>query len=449
MNMNWLNTNYILRAGVLSVLLLLPGLISATCKADTIINSYKDDSLRFIIKDDSIITFRTGDSIFTIIRADSVLPVTPKQVKHSRYDNRIHRFRSHWERIIPTHSKIQYAGNMGLLSFGTGWDYGKHNQWETDILLGFIPKYSSKKAKVTMTLKQNYMPWSINIGKGFSTEPLTCGLYVNTVFGDQFWVNEPERYPKGYYGFSSKVRFHVFMGQRLTYDIDPQRRFLAKSVTFFYEISTCDLYVISAVNPRTIVKSAKAVFEKEIATTPKSGTVSVKNQGKGALSVDLITRTQLLNDTLPAISDNLRMDIRYANLNGTPLSVNDIIQGTDFMAITSISNISGTSDYTNLALTHIIPSGWEIYNERMVAPETENAAADGSGQSVSKYSYQDIRDDRVLTYFNLRRGETKVFTVRLQATYAGNFILPAVQCEAMYDVNVQARSKAGRTTVSR
>ena len=197
------------------------------------------------------------------------------------------------------------------------------------------------------------------------------------------------------------------------------------------------------------VKSAKAVFEKEIATTPKSGTISVKNQGKGALSVDLITRTQLLNDTLPAISDNLRMDIRYANLNGTPLSVNDIIQGTDFMAITSISNISGTSDYTNLALTHIIPSGWEIYNERMVAPETENVAPDGSGKSVSKYSYQDIRDDRVLTYFNLRRGETKVFTVRLQATYAGNFILPAVQCEAMYDVNVQARSKAGRTTVSR
>lgn len=197
------------------------------------------------------------------------------------------------------------------------------------------------------------------------------------------------------------------------------------------------------------VKSAKAVFEKEIATTPKSGMIAVKNQGKGALSVDLITHTQLLNDTLPAISDNLRMDIRYANLNGTPISVNDIIQGTDFMAITSISNISGTSDYTNLALTHIIPSGWEIYNERMVAPETESGAADGSGKSVSKYNYLDIRDDRVLTYFNLRRGETKVFTVRLQATYAGNFILPAVQCEAMYDVNVQARSKAGRTTVSR
>ena len=48
--MSWLNTNYILRAGVLSVLLLLPGLMSATCKRDTIINNYKDDSLRFIPK---------------------------------------------------------------------------------------------------------------------------------------------------------------------------------------------------------------------------------------------------------------------------------------------------------------------------------------------------------------------------------------------------------------
>ncbi len=198
------------------------------------------------------------------------------------------------------------------------------------------------------------------------------------------------------------------------------------------------------------VKSAKAVFEKEISTSPKSGTVAVKNQGKGALSVDLITRTQLLNDTLPAISDNLRMDIRYASMDGKPMSVNDIRQGTDFTAIASISNTSGTTDYTNLALTHIIPAGWEVYNERMTVPEAEpQETTDSSGNVSGKYTYQDIRDDRVLTYFNLRRGETKIFTIRLQATYAGNFILPAVQCEAMYDVNVQARSKAGRTTVSR
>ena len=200
------------------------------------------------------------------------------------------------------------------------------------------------------------------------------------------------------------------------------------------------------------VKSAKAVFEKEIATSPKSGTVSVKNQGKGALSVDLITRTQLLNDTLPAIADNIRLDVKYTDMAGSPISVEDIRQGTDFMSAVTLSNISGTSDYSNLALTHIIPSGWEIYNERMIVPEVSSSSTNEANvpeSSAGKYTYKDIRDDRVLTYFDLRRGESKTFTVRLQATYAGNFILPAIQCEAMYDAAVQARTKAGRTTVSR
>ena len=167
-------------------------------------------------------------------------------VKPNKYDKRIHRYRGHWEKLIPTHTKVQFAGNMGVRSFGTGWDHGKKNQWETDVFLGFIPKYDSKRTKVTMTLKQNYMPWSLNLGRGFSTEPLTCGIYFNTVFGNEFWVHEPDRYPKGYYGFSSKIRSHIFLGQRLTYDIDPQRRYTAKSITFFYELSTCDLYLISA-----------------------------------------------------------------------------------------------------------------------------------------------------------------------------------------------------------
>ena len=34
--------------------------------------------------------------------------------------------------------------------------------------------------------------------------------------------------------------------QRITYDIDPRRRFTAKAITLFYEISTCDLYIVSA-----------------------------------------------------------------------------------------------------------------------------------------------------------------------------------------------------------
>jgi len=66
-----------------------------------------------------------------------------------------------------------------------------------------------------------------------------------------------------------------------------------------------------------------------------------------------------------------------------------------------------------------------------------------------KSARADIRDDRVLTYFNLRRGASKTFKVRLTATYAGSFTLPAVQCEAMYETQANARTTAGRVEVVR
>lgn len=186
----------------------------------------------------------TIDEESNLTTGDSLRASTPE---YSKYDKRVHRFRQNWNKLIPTHNVLQYAGNMGMFSLGTGWDYGKHNQWETNLLFGFIPKHDSDRTKITMTLKQIYIPWSLELNNKLSLEPLACGIYFNTVFGNEFWVQEPERYPEGYYGFSSKVRTHIFLGQRLTYDIDKERRFIAKSVSLFYELSTCDLLLISRV----------------------------------------------------------------------------------------------------------------------------------------------------------------------------------------------------------
>lgn len=83
------------------------------------------------------------------------------EVHATRYDQRIERYRRHWAALIPTQFIIQNAGNMGTLSAGIGWDYGKRNQWETDLLIGFIPKHQTDRLKITMTLKENYIPWSI------------------------------------------------------------------------------------------------------------------------------------------------------------------------------------------------------------------------------------------------------------------------------------------------
>ncbi|HLT72337.1 MAG TPA: hypothetical protein VKZ75_06775, partial [Cyclobacteriaceae bacterium] len=87
----------------------------------------------------------------------------------------------------------------------------------------------------------------------------------------------------------------------------------------------------------------------------------------------------------------------------------------------------------NLALSQVFPSGWEISNLRL-----EDA---GQFLTSDPYTYQDIRDDRVYTHFDLTKGATKTFRVMLTATYAGEFYLPAVTCEAMYDHSRYARKK--------
>jgi uncharacterized protein YfaS (alpha-2-macroglobulin family) len=192
------------------------------------------------------------------------------------------------------------------------------------------------------------------------------------------------------------------------------------------------------------VRTGKAVVLHNLPLRPEAGQATVKNVGDGVLYVNLASKTLPLRDSLPAIANHIRLDVSYLQPDGSPADVSQLRQGQDILAEIKVSNISGYSDYTNLALTQILPSGWEIYNERMQHPE----AAGKDEQGVS-YTYCDIRDDRVLTYFDLPRNQSKVFKVRLMASYAGSFVLPAVHCEAMYDASVQARTVAGRVTVER
>ena len=164
--------------------------------------------------------------------------------KQGPYERRKEFHLALWESLVPRYSKIQFAGSMGMISVGGGWNYYR-NHWETDVLFGLVPRNADRHAMLTMTLKQNYIPTHIPIGKYVDFEPFSCGLYINTLFDNDFWVKNPDRYPKGYYWFSTRIRTHVFLGERITLKLDP-KKFHSKSITFFYEISSCDLYLINA-----------------------------------------------------------------------------------------------------------------------------------------------------------------------------------------------------------
>lgn len=168
----------------------------------------------------------------------------------SRRERHQQRIRSNWSRLIPKQNKLQFAGSMGMFSGGIGWYYGRKKQWETDWFLGFIPKMNKQDGHVTTTLKQTYTPWRLALKENLYIEPLTTGIYINKIFGEYFWSKLPEKYPENYYFWAVNTRFNIFVGQAFTIDLNDTH--VGREISFFYEFSTNDLYIISAIGNQSI-----------------------------------------------------------------------------------------------------------------------------------------------------------------------------------------------------
>ena len=181
------------------------------------------------------------------------------------------------------------------------------------------------------------------------------------------------------------------------------------------------------------INSASAVRQIPILFANGSSNVTIINKGSNTLYVRLIVQGQPLTGDSIKINNNpavLNMTVSYVSQNGSAVDISNLAQGTDFVAKVTINNPGKRGYYSEMALSQIFPSGWEILNARMF---------DGEGAFKSSSStYQDIRDDRVYTYFNIASNQTYTYYVQLNASYLGRFFLPGTYCEAMYDNSITA-----------
>jgi uncharacterized protein YfaS (alpha-2-macroglobulin family) len=216
----------------------------------------------------------------------------------------------------------------------------------------------------------------------------------------------------------------------------------AYSLIALCEFSSADKTVGGINCNYTINKTSGVVSGKESVSSidmkinsTKAGNVSVKNNGSNVLFVRMILEGVPAAGKEVDAENNMGMTVKFTTISGNPLDVTKIDQGTDFLATVTLYNPGVRGEYKELALTEIFPSGWEIRNERM--EEGESSITNDS------YDYQDIRDDRVYTYFNISPQKSRTYTVQLNAAYSGHFYLPSFYSEAMYDHSVNAR-KAGQ-----
>lgn len=179
--------------------------------------------------------------------------------------------------------------------------------------------------------------------------------------------------------------------------------------------------------------SEKAIARTDLPTPDGKAALGVRNTGKGLLYLRLVRTGTPLAGEERSTAHGLVMDVEYQRMDGTPIDPARIEQGTDLMAVVTVAHDGTTYAYQNLALTQIFPSGWEIRNARIEGSE--------DGLQNDPFTYQDIRDDRVMTYFDLYRGKAVTYRVLLNASYTGRYYLPGADCQAMYDHTINARSQ--------
>jgi hypothetical protein len=147
---------------------------------------------------------------------------------------------------LPDHMVVQFAGNIGLLSAGPGYSY-LGDKMQTDILYGFTPGFQTKTSIHILTAKNAYHPFKFDLKKGYILEPLRLGLGISYSVGDQFYTTWPERYPDGYYWWSTSFRLTPFIGSSISRGIGNGQTVI-KRVQLYSELGTHDLAFISFIN---------------------------------------------------------------------------------------------------------------------------------------------------------------------------------------------------------
>jgi uncharacterized protein YfaS (alpha-2-macroglobulin family) len=183
------------------------------------------------------------------------------------------------------------------------------------------------------------------------------------------------------------------------------------------------------------IKSTSSMVQRTFDIKKGQQSISIKNNENNIVFARIITSGKLpLGKEISEVR-GLSISVDYRDLKGNTININRLKQGQDFVAKITVSNLKNQT-VKDIALTQIFPSGWEIVNTRFT---------DFGTTPKSEARYTDIRDDQVNFYFDLNKGqkksETKTFTVLLNAAYLGNYYLPGIQVEAMYDNDYLARTK--------
>ncbi|MBQ6111145.1 MAG: hypothetical protein IJL01_01995, partial [Synergistaceae bacterium] len=122
---------------------------------------------------------------------------------------------------------------------------------------------------------------------------------------------------------------------------------------------------------------------------------------------------------------NINLECSYFDEKGNAVDLSQISHGT---VIQVVLTIKPSMTVNNLAVSYLLPAGFELEN-----PRIEDGAENPSG---TYGIVNDIRDDRLNLFFGRINGE-RSYGFKMRAVTRGTFNVPQVSAFGMYDSSVR------------
>lgn len=138
----------------------------------------------------------------------------------------------------PAYFKIQYAGNIGFMSLGLGYDWWQ-NKAQSTLLYGYVPETKGNATIHTFTLKNDFRLYSFSIKDKYNLQP-TLGFSLSVEPGQNSYMRIPERFPDEYYAPNCFYAC-LNLGLKSNFKLDQERYF--SSIDVYAEFNTLADYV--------------------------------------------------------------------------------------------------------------------------------------------------------------------------------------------------------------
>jgi hypothetical protein len=159
---------------------------------------------------------------------------------------------------VPDYVKVQFAGNIGLVSAGAGYQLFNKVLY-TELLYGFVPESVSKSDEIHLiTIKNTFPVFRKEIGNNFTISPI-AGFATTYEIGTNSFTTLPSIYPEGYY-VPNAFHFTLFGGAMVHKDFKDSK--MIKGVDFYLEVGTVETYLWYLITSKEV--STSDVFSASI-----------------------------------------------------------------------------------------------------------------------------------------------------------------------------------------